>query len=119
MPIGRGVIPHDLAHFATEAHFGLEHGFWGLLARGATFTRGTDRRRTRPGRALVIQHRRELHDAEQLGNVHHSMWTNGDPTPVGPTFERLSERWKALPSKGTLTVEWPAKPAPGSRIGRR
>jgi hypothetical protein len=45
MPIGRGVIPHDLVHFATEAHFGIEDGFWGLLARGATFTRGTGGRR--------------------------------------------------------------------------
>ena len=38
MPIGRGRIPHDLGHMATEAHLGITDGFWGLLARGATFT---------------------------------------------------------------------------------
>jgi hypothetical protein len=27
MPIGRGVIPHDLGHMATEAHLGIDHGF--------------------------------------------------------------------------------------------
>ena len=40
MPIGRGRIPHDLGHMATEAHFGITDGFWGLLARGATFDQG-------------------------------------------------------------------------------
>ena len=40
MPIGRGVIPHDLVHLATEAGLGLEFGFWGLLAElGTTFDR--------------------------------------------------------------------------------
>jgi len=27
MPIGRGLIPHDLGHMATEAHLGIDHGF--------------------------------------------------------------------------------------------
>ena len=57
MPIGRGRIPHDLGHLATEAHFGIRDGFWGLLARGATFDHGTDQRRTRPGRRLIRDHR--------------------------------------------------------------
>jgi len=109
MPIGRGVIPHDLAHFATEAHLGLEDGFWGLLARGATFRRGTDRRRTRPGRALVAENRTGLHTAEQLGNFHHSLWAAGKPTPVAATFDRLAGEWSAVPDNGTLTVTWPAE----------
>ena len=33
MPIGRGRIPHDLGHMATEAHLGIADGFWGLLAQ--------------------------------------------------------------------------------------
>jgi len=36
MPVGRGRIPHDLGHMATEAHLGITDGVWGLLARGAT-----------------------------------------------------------------------------------
>jgi hypothetical protein len=37
MPIGRGIIPHDLGHMVSEASLGIDDGFWGLLARGATF----------------------------------------------------------------------------------
>ena len=29
-------LPHDLAQFVVEATLGLQHGFWGLLANGAT-----------------------------------------------------------------------------------
>jgi len=107
MPIGRGVIPHDLVHFATEAHFGIEDGFWGLLARGATFKRGTDRRQTRAGRALIAGNRAGLQSAEQLGNAHHGLWTAGEPTPLAPRFDTLAKEWLALPDGGVLTVCWP------------
>jgi hypothetical protein len=112
MPIGHGVIPHDLAHFATEAHFGIEDGFWGLLARGATFKRGTSQRPTRRGRALIADNRSGLHAAEHLGNVHHTLWTDGKPTPVAPTFDRLAEQWSAVPDGGTLVVCWPMSGSP-------
>ena len=108
MPIGRGVIPHDLGHLATEAHLGISDGFWGLLARGATFKRGTDRRSTRPGRALVAANRAGLQRAEGLGNEHHHAWAQGRPTPVAPTFDRLAAAWTALPDGGTLVVHWPS-----------
>jgi hypothetical protein len=107
MPIGRGVIPHDLAHLATEAHLGIDDGFWGLLARGATYKRGTTARPTRRGRAIVRDNRARLHQAEQLGNLHHHAWVTGHPTPVAPTFERLAAAWRELPDGGTLTVRWP------------
>ena len=107
MPIGKGVIPHDLGHLATEGHLGIDDGFWGLLARGATFRRGTDARATKPGRALVAQHRAELQRAEVLGNHHQFAWLAGEPTEVGPTFDALAQRWSALPDGGTLTLQWP------------
>jgi hypothetical protein len=107
MPIGRGVIPHDLVHLAAEAHFGIEDGFWGLLARGATFKNGTDRRPTRPGRALIAENRVGLNAAEHLGNAHHTLWMQGERTPVSPTFDRLAEQWLAVPDLGTLIVHWP------------
>jgi hypothetical protein len=107
MPIGRGVIPHDMVHFAAEAHFGIQDGFWGLLARGATFKNGTDKRPTRPGRALVAENRVGLDRAERIGNVHHMLWMERKPTPVSPTFDRLADHWSALPDNGTLTVYWP------------
>ena len=107
MPIGRGRIPHDLGHMATEAHLGIRDGFWGLLARGATFDHGTRQRRTRPGRQLIRENRAALHAAEQLGNHHHFAWANGQPTPVAPTFDDLAARWENTPDGGTLTVQWP------------
>jgi hypothetical protein len=42
-------LPHDLAQFVVEAGLGLEHGFWNLVANGATF-RSLGRRPTRPER---------------------------------------------------------------------
>ena len=107
MPIGRGRIPHDLGHMATEAHFEIVDGFWGLLARGATFDHGTQQRRTQPGRRLIRDNRAALAAAEALGNEHHFAWLGGEPTPVGPSFDRFARRWEALPDGGTLTVRWP------------
>jgi hypothetical protein len=107
MPIGRGRIPHDLGHMATEAHFGIRDGFWGLLARGATFNHGTQQRPTRPGRQLIRDHRAGLQVAEHLGNHHHGAWVNGLPTPVGAAFDRLAARWEATPDSGIMTIHWP------------
>jgi len=106
-PIGHQRIPHDLGHLATEAHFGIDDGFWGLLARGATFRRGTDRRPTRAGKAVIAAHRAGLHRAEQLGNGHHAAWVAGQPTPVAARFDTLAAAWDAVPDGGTLTVRWP------------
>ena len=108
MPIGRGIIPHDLGHMATEGHLGITDGFWGLLARGATFKRGTDRRATPQGRALVAEHRSALQHAEAVGNHHQWAWATGEPTPVRPTFDRLREHWASTPDGGTLTIRWPS-----------
>jgi hypothetical protein len=92
---------------ATEAHFSIRDGFWGLLARGATFDHGTRQRRTRPGRQLIRENRAALHAAEQLGNHHHFAWANGQPTPVAATFDSLAALWENTPDGGTLTVRWP------------
>lgn len=119
MPIGRGVIPHDLAHLATEAVLQLPNGFWGLLARGATYRHGTQQRPTRTGRSLVRDHRRELREAEALGNHHHGTWVEGGSTPVGPTFDHLAQRWNELPVGGSLAVHWPGLDVPAARGKQR
>ncbi len=108
MPIGRGRIPHDLGHMATEAHLGITDGFWGLLARGATFDHGTRQRRTKPGRQLIRENREALNAAEAIGNEHHFAWARGEPTPVAPTFDRLAQLWDAIPDGGTLAIHWPS-----------
>jgi len=107
MPIGCGVIPHDLAHMATESVLGLTDGCWGLLARGATYRHGTRQRATRRGRELIRDNRVRLHEAEQLGNHRHGTWMRGAATPVGPVFERLAAAWSAVPQGGQLVVCWP------------
>jgi hypothetical protein len=61
--------PHDRVQYVIEAATGYDVGFWGLVARGATF-RSTGRRRTRPGRAIIAAHRDELRVSEQLAVVH-------------------------------------------------
>lgn len=50
MALGRGDLPHDLGQMIVEASLGIEHGFWGCVAQGASF-KSLGRKRTRPGRA--------------------------------------------------------------------
>lgn len=107
MPIGRGIIPHDLGHMVTEARLGFDDGVWGLLARGATFRKGTDRRPTKPGRALIATHREALHRAEHAGNHHHWAWATGADTPLAPAFDRIADAWAGVPDGGCLTIRWP------------
>ena len=81
MALGRGVISHDLAQYVIEAATGYEHGFWGLLAAGATF-KSTGRRRTKPGREVIAAHRAELIASEQLAGLHLTDWQQGRSTSV-------------------------------------
>ncbi|MGI9053834.1 MAG: hypothetical protein ACR2HQ_14530 [Ilumatobacteraceae bacterium] len=92
---------------ATEAHFRINVGFWGLRARGATFKHGTQQRATQPGRHLVRDNRARLGAAEAIGNEHQFAWAMGKRTPVGLTFDRLSRLREALPDGNTLTVRCP------------
>ena len=52
-------LPHDLAQFVLEAGLDLDHGFWNLVANGATF-QSLGRRPTKPGRQLIAAYRAEL-----------------------------------------------------------
>lgn len=69
-------LPHDLAQYVIEAATGYRDGFWELVSKGATF-RSTGRRRTRPGRALIAEHRKELAGAENLAGEHLQRWNAG------------------------------------------
>ena len=64
--VREGHLPHDLAGFVIEGGLGLRHGFWGLIAEGATFN-SMRKRRTREGRAVIAAHRAEL-DAAALAD---------------------------------------------------
>src|SRR4030095_4141984 len=63
-------LPHDLAQFVVEATLGLQHGFWGLLANGATVKSVPGRRRTQPGQQLIRSYSDALKEAEYLANAH-------------------------------------------------
>jgi hypothetical protein len=107
MALGRGDAPHDLLQFAVEAAVGLEYGFWGCVAKGATF-RSLGRKRTRPGRAVIAEHRAEVDAAEGVAGFHVAAWKKGEPTPAAEALTRLSAAWDALEDGEPLTVEWPS-----------
>ncbi len=106
MALGHGGLPHDLVQMIVEASLGIEHGFWGSVAAGATF-KSTGRKRTRPGRAVIAANRHRIAAAEGVVAEHVQRWRLGKPTPAANHFDELSECWDALRDGGQLTVEWP------------
>ena len=100
-------IPHDLAQYVIEAAAHYENGFWGLQARGATFKR-TGRRLTKPGRALIAEHRAEVIDSEKLAGLHWGMWRAGQTSPVTEALERAFTQWQELRPDERIVFEWPS-----------
>jgi hypothetical protein len=107
MALGRGDLPHDLLQLVVEATVGVDDGFWGCVAAGATF-RSTGRKRTRPGRAVIAAHRKGLGAAEQTVGAHVQAWKGGQPTPAGSALDMFDELWRSLGDRGSLCVEWPS-----------
>jgi hypothetical protein len=99
-------LPHDLAQLVVEAALRLRGGFWGLLASGASFASVPGRRRTRPGRALVREHRAELDVAEGLAISHVTAWREGRATPAAAALDAMLARWRALAVGTQLYVDW-------------
>jgi len=99
----------------VEATLGLEHGFWGLLAKGATFKSVPGRRRTQPGQQLVRAHREELDAVERFVNAHVTAWRTGTVTPAAPALESMLARWRALRGGEELRLVWWTR----SRVARR
>jgi hypothetical protein len=99
-------VPHDLATFVIEQALGIEHGFWGCLADGATFRR-LGRARTPQGKAVIDRHADELERAEQIVNEIHFGWRAGRPTPADAELDAMLECWRALGEGEELRLEWP------------
>ena len=108
-------LPHDLAQFVVESVLGFQDGFWGLLARGATFKSVAGRRRTRTGQHIIAAHREVLHATEHIVNAHVTAWRTGAASPAGPALDAMCARWRALPVEAELRVDWPRPPAAGHR----
>ena len=100
-------LPHDLAQFVVETTLGLRHGFWSLLANGATFKSVPGRRRTQPGQQLIRAHSEALNAIEHLVTAHVAAWRTGAPTPAGPALDAMYAQWQALPVGEELHVDWP------------
>jgi hypothetical protein len=99
-------LPHDLAQLVVEDTLWLQHGFWGLLANGASFKSVSGRRRTQPGQQLVRNHSEALNAAERLVNAHVTAWRKGAKTAVGPALDAMLVRWRALPVGEELRLDW-------------
>lgn len=108
MGVGHGgTLPHDLGQYVIEAATGYPRGFWGLLERGATF-KTTGRKRTKPGRAVIAEHRDELLESEQLAARHLTAWHGGESTPVTDALDRAQAQWTALQPGERIHFEWPS-----------
>jgi hypothetical protein len=109
-------LPYDLAQLVVEAGLGLEHGFWNLVANGATF-KSVGRRPTKAGRQRIATYRAELNQVEWTVNTQVEAWRDGRPTPVGRELEAMLARWRALPPGEELVVDWATRrlPRPSSR----
>lgn len=105
-------VPHDLATFVIEEALGIEHGFWGCVAEGATF-RSLGRRRTEPGRAVIRRRRDELDAAEKQVNREYATWRGGGASPAGSALDEMCQRWRELGEDDAIVLEW--VPARGRR----
>lgn len=103
-----GDVPHDLATFVIEKALGIEHGFWGCVAAGATF-RSLGRRRTPQGRDVIKRHLRDLDDAERRVNEVYFAWRRGRPTPADAALDQALDEWTRLPERGEMIQEWPRR----------
>jgi hypothetical protein len=100
-----GDLPHDLYTFVIEDGLGIEHGFWGCVAAGATF-RNLGRKRTPQGKTIIARHRDALDAAEARVNEVYFAWSAGEPTALDSELDVMLSRWRALVDGQELSVHW-------------
>lgn len=100
-----GDIPHDLVTYVIEDALGLDHGFWGCVARGATF-KTLGRKRTPQGKAVIAANGPALDEAEVRVNDVYFAWRRGESTAVDAALEAMLVRWRALGEGESLVVTW-------------
>lgn len=115
-----GDLPHDLYTFVIEGALGIERGFWGCVAAGATF-KTLGRKQTPQGKAVIERHLEQLDDAERRVNEVYFAWRAGEPTPLDDELGSMLARWRALAEGDELVLRWPiGEPAvPRGRRRRR
>ena len=139
------LMPHDVAHYLVEEHFGIELGVWGQLAAGgggifAPAPEDNSLSYQRRAQRIGALGRADMARSEQLVVMTVAAWerTVGlskhqtsaitlevDPDELRGAVQRMGEvarRWQALPRRGSLVFVWPREltfdPAK-SRRGRR
>ena len=100
-----GDLPHDLYTFVIEAALGLEYGFWGCVASGATF-KTLGRKQTPLGRAVIASHLDELDEAERRVNEIYFGWRAGQATPLDSELDSMLLRWRPLSDGEELVLTW-------------
>ncbi len=98
-------VPHDLATFVIEAALGIEHGFWGCVADGATFA-SLGRKRTPQGRAVIERHLAELDEGERIVNEVFFAWRRGEPTSANEALDAMLTTWRQLGEDDELVLDW-------------
>ncbi|MEU6294031.1 hypothetical protein [Streptomyces erythrochromogenes] len=117
-------MPHDLVHAAVESALGITDGFWGAMARGATFEgfeTTTPTRHRRSGMKVLRRGGDAVMRAELCVNWSYRVWsglsTGGRGVGRSPlderqvalacaALDRAAERWAEVPEGGTLTWRW-------------
>src|SRR5262245_3671707 len=107
MPLPKSGLPHDVAQYVIEAATGYQHGFWGCIADGATF-KSTGRKRTKPGRAVIDEHRAEVVASEHLANHQLFAWKCGEKSIVSEALDRATAQWSQLRAGEHLVFVWPS-----------
>ena len=108
---GKCPLPHDLAQLIVERELGLEFGFWGCVAHGATFRTlvGGGRKRTEPGVAFIRAHAAEIDEAEHLFHRHVGWWLTGSPTPARAALNQTLEQWASIGEHQTIEIDFPTQ----------
>lgn len=90
-----------------EGTAGVDRGFWGSLASGATF-RSTGRKRTNQGRAVIARNRATINEAKHVVGDHLNRWVTGADTPCTEILEAFDRRWRDLGDGEGLVIAWPS-----------
>lgn len=101
-------LPHDLYTFVIEDGLGIEYGFWGCVADGATF-KTLGRKQTPQGKAVIARHRDDLDAAEVRVNEIYFAWRAGEPTPLDNELDSMLAHWRALADGDELALQWPIR----------
>jgi hypothetical protein len=139
------LMPHDIAHFLVEEHFGIELGVWGQLAAGGggifwPTPEDNTLRYQRSAQRISAVGRDDMQRSERLVVMTVAAWERSikrvehvtglhsddvDAEELAAAVRRMNdvaEQWRNLERGGSLTFTWPRHltfSAVKSRRGRR